>query len=57
LFVAAEAHVDVAVDENELAAKSLLGQYRRNLGWAKGSSPIQKLTELNALREQVGSPF
>jgi len=34
-----------------------LGQYRRNLGWAKGSNPIEKLNELNELRERVGSPF
>jgi NAD-dependent dihydropyrimidine dehydrogenase PreA subunit len=57
LFVAAEAHEDVHVVEADLVAKGLLGQYRRNLGWSKGSSPIQKLTELTALREQVGSPF
>jgi NAD-dependent dihydropyrimidine dehydrogenase PreA subunit len=57
LFVAAEAHEDVAVNEADLVAKGLLGQYRRNLGWAKGSSPILKLAELNELRERVGSPF
>lgn len=57
LFVAAEAHEDVHVVEEELVAKGLLGQYRRNLGWAKGGSPIKNLQELNELRELVGSPF
>jgi len=57
LFVAAEAHEDVQVDEATLIAQGLLGQYRRNLGWAKGSNPIEKLNELNELRERVGSPF
>ena len=57
LFVAAEAHEDVTVNEEELVAKGLLGQYRRNLGWAKGGSPITQLNALNELRQKVGSPF
>ena len=57
LYVASEAHRSVAVNEEELASRGLLGQYRRNLGWAKGGNPYTILRELNELRDKVGSPF
>jgi NAD-dependent dihydropyrimidine dehydrogenase PreA subunit len=57
LYVAAEAHRSVAVNEEELAAQGLLGKYRRDLGWAKGGNPYALLQELNVLRDKVGSPF
>jgi len=57
LFVAAEAHEHVAVNEAELEQKGLLGVYRNHLGWAKGSSPIERLDEYRTLADKVGSPI
>jgi len=57
MFVAAEAHKDVAVSEEELVQKDLLGVYRKHLGWNKGSSPIDRLDAYKALVEKVGSPI
>jgi NAD-dependent dihydropyrimidine dehydrogenase PreA subunit len=57
LFVDAHAHEHVAVSEEEILEKNLFGAYRRNLGWAKGGSPIENLKQLHALRQLVGSPF
>lgn len=57
LYVASEAHVEVEVDEADLVERGILGQYRRDLGWAKGGSPIENLKRIHELRELVGSPF
>lgn len=57
LFVAAEAHEHVEVNEQELIEKGLLGAYRRNLGWSKGTSPAANLDLMHDLRLKVGSPF
>jgi NAD-dependent dihydropyrimidine dehydrogenase PreA subunit len=57
LFVAAEAHARVQVDEEELVQKKLLGVYRNHLGWSKGSSPIEKLNTYQSLVAKVGSPI
>lgn len=55
LFVAAEAHQHVEVNEQELIEKGLLGAYRRNLGWAKGTSAGAKLKELHSLRIELNA--
>jgi ferredoxin len=57
LFVAAEAHEEVQVDEAQLAEKGLLGVYRNHLGWNKGASPIDRLNTYQALVAKVGSPI
>jgi len=57
LFVAAEAHKDVPVNEEELVQKGLLGVYRRHLGWDKGSSPMDRLNTYRDLVNKVGSPI
>lgn len=57
MFVAAEAHEHVEVNEEELIAKGLLGSYRRNLGWNKGNSPQIRLDQMRELQRKVGSPF
>jgi len=57
LFVAAEAHQHVEVNEEELVKKGLLGVYRRHLGWDKGSSPIDRLETYRSLAAKVGSPI
>ncbi|MET0387729.1 MAG: 4Fe-4S binding protein [Polyangiales bacterium] len=57
LFVAAEAHENVPVDEAQLEQRGLLGVYRRHLGWNKGSSPIERLDEYRSLVDKVGSPI
>jgi NAD-dependent dihydropyrimidine dehydrogenase PreA subunit len=57
LFVDARAEERVVWSEEELVEKDLFGAYRRNLGWAKGGSPIDNLKKIHALRELVGSPF
>lgn len=57
LFVAAQAHEHVAVDEAELERRGLLGVYREHLGWTKGSSPIERLDEYRSLADKVGSPI
>jgi NAD-dependent dihydropyrimidine dehydrogenase PreA subunit len=58
LFVAAEAHQHVEVNEQELVEKNLLGAYRRNLGWGKGYSPKDRINELRALRADIEAhPF
>jgi NAD-dependent dihydropyrimidine dehydrogenase PreA subunit len=54
MFVAAEAHNSVEVNEAELIASGLLGSYRRNLGWAKGDSPKNKMGELLELQVKLG---
>ncbi len=57
LFVAAEAHEHVRVDEGALVEKKLLGVYRDHLGWSKGSSPIDRLSTYQSLVAKVGSPI
>jgi NAD-dependent dihydropyrimidine dehydrogenase PreA subunit len=57
LYVAAEAHEHVAVDEAELERRGLLGVYRNHLGWAQGTTPIERLNEYKSLADKVGSPF
>jgi len=57
LFVAAEAHEHVEVNEQDLIEKGLLGSYRRNLGWSKGLTPQDRLNEMRELQRKVGSPF
>ena len=57
LFVAAEAHEHVEVREEDSVARKLLGVYRDHLGWAKGSSPIDRLNSYQALVAKVGSPI
>ena len=54
MFVAAEAHTHVEVDEAQLIASGLLGSYRRNLGWAKGDSPQANMNELLELQRKLG---
>jgi len=49
LYVAAEAHVHVEVDERELAEKGILGSYRRNLGWAPGYTTKDRMAESREL--------
>jgi len=51
LFVAAEAHRHVEVNEQELIEKGLLGAYRRNLGW--GYSPKDRISRLRELRADI----
>lgn len=53
LFVAAEAHRRVEVDEEDLIAKGLLGQYRRNLGWGKTISSKERLVRLKELKDDI----
>jgi NAD-dependent dihydropyrimidine dehydrogenase PreA subunit len=53
LFVAAEAHRPVAVDEQDLIDKGLLGQYRRNLGWGKAVSTKDRMARLRELRDDM----
>lgn len=53
LFVAAEAHRHVEVNEQELIEKGLLGLYRRNLGWGKGNSPKDRMKRLSELRSDI----
>jgi NAD-dependent dihydropyrimidine dehydrogenase PreA subunit len=55
LFVAANAHERVVVDEEELIAKGLLGQYRRNLGWGRGRNPGDELKKLHQLRMELNA--
>lgn len=55
LFVAAEAHQHVEVNEQELIEKGLLGAYRRNLGWGKGNNPGERLKELHQLRQELNA--
>jgi NAD-dependent dihydropyrimidine dehydrogenase PreA subunit len=55
LFVAAEAHRRVEVNEEELAQKGLLGQYRRNLGWGKTSTSKERLVRLKQLNEEISA--
>ncbi len=57
MFVAAEAHEHVEVNEEDLIAKGLLGAYRRNLGWNKGNSPEIRMNEMRELQRKVGAPF
>lgn len=58
LFVAAEAHQHVEVNEQELIEKGLLGAYRRNLGWGRGHSPKDRTARLRELREDIdANPF
>lgn len=57
LFVDAHAHRHIQITESEVEEKGLFGQYRRNLGWNKGNSPIHIHNELKELRQRVGSPF
>ncbi len=58
LFVAAEAHKKVEVNEQDLIAKGLLGAYRRNLGWGKGHSPKDRTNRLRELRQDMeANPF
>jgi len=57
LFVAAQAHEHVAVSEEELVEKKLLGVYRNHLGWSKGASPIDRLNAYRSLVTKVGSPL
>lgn len=57
LFVAAEAHEHVEVNEQDLVDRKLLGVYRDHLGWVKGSSPIDRLNSYQALVAKVGSPI
>ncbi|BDI34280.1 4Fe-4S ferredoxin [Capsulimonas corticalis] len=54
MFVAAETHGHVEVDEDELIAKGLLGSYRRNLGWSKGVTPQIRMNELLELQNKLG---
>lgn len=54
MFVAAEAHKDVQVDEQDLIAKGLLGHYRRKLGWEKGGSPARIMDRMHELRAKLG---
>jgi NAD-dependent dihydropyrimidine dehydrogenase PreA subunit len=54
MFVAAEAHRDVHVDEQDLIAKGLLGHYRRKLGWEKGGSPAAIMDRMHELRVKLG---
>ena len=53
LFVAAEAHRRVEVNEDDLIARGLLGQYRRNLGWGKSGATKERLARLKALSEDI----
>lgn len=55
LFVAAEAHRHVEVNEQELIAKGLLGAYRRNLGWGKGHHPKERNVRLRELRADIAA--
>ena len=58
LFVAAEAHTRVDVDEDDLAAKGLLGQYRRNLGWGKTATTKERMARLKELNDDISArPF
>jgi NAD-dependent dihydropyrimidine dehydrogenase PreA subunit len=43
LFVAPEADASVAVHEQQLAEKGLLGSYRAAVGWGEGRSPGARL--------------
>jgi NAD-dependent dihydropyrimidine dehydrogenase PreA subunit len=54
LFVAADAHQHVAVDEQQLIADGLLGSYRRSLGWAPGGSPAALHDKAHVLRLIAG---
>lgn len=53
LFVAAEAHRRVEVNEDELVAKGLLGQYRRNLGWSKANTTKDRMVRLKQLTADI----
>lgn len=57
LFVDAHAHEVIGLTEEEIEAKELFGQYRRNLGWNKGNSLLNIHAELQELRQRVGSPY
>jgi len=58
LYVAAEAHRHVEVNEQQLIDKDLLGAYRRNLGWSKGYSPKDRMSRLRELRADIEAhPF
>ena len=57
LYVDARAYEPSGLSEDEILERNLFGQYRRNLGWAKGGSPIESLKRIHELRELVGSPF
>jgi len=56
MFVAADAHHKVEVNEAELISTGQLGSYRRNLGWAKGDTPKTRLNELLQLQIKLGGP-
>ncbi len=57
MYVAAEAHEHVEVNEEDLIAKGLLGSYRCQLGWRKGDSPENLMKEYQELPRKVGSLF
>jgi NAD-dependent dihydropyrimidine dehydrogenase PreA subunit len=54
LFVAADAHQPVQVNEAQLAADGVLGSYRRSLGWSPGGDPAALHNSTHVLRRLAG---
>jgi NAD-dependent dihydropyrimidine dehydrogenase PreA subunit len=54
LFVAADAHKHVDVNEQRLIDDGLLGSYRRSLGWAPGGDPASLHEKAHVLRLIAG---
>jgi NAD-dependent dihydropyrimidine dehydrogenase PreA subunit len=55
LYVAAEAHRRVEIDEAVLADNGTLGSYRKALGWSQDGDPGALIAKTHELRLAVGS--
>jgi hypothetical protein len=53
LFVAAEAHVHVEVNEKDLIATGLLGKYRREMGWVQDYTVKDRENEIRELQKKL----
>ncbi len=51
LYVAPQSHIEVEVNEDDLIASGIMGEYRRTLGWGYGRKNNSELDTAHKLRQ------